>query len=203
MCSSSSSSVFFFLFFFFFFPSILWCCSLVFGQNLVIFEIWKWKIFSTLSYCRQLRGLFWTNCFFGGSKTREFVTEYSVFQDTLHKMAKIRHPKNHAACCCSSPFPYFDMLLVRGFRNLMFPLWLALLGDSFVFLDVGPSILFLVFPLLGVLWFIYDSQGFIVLTTNLHMEHTPIWSDYFAKPVIGFVWYSWWTLGGQFELPFS
>jgi hypothetical protein len=32
--------------------------------------------------------------------------------------------------------------------NLMFPLWFALLGGSFffVFLDVGPSILFLVFP---------------------------------------------------------
>jgi hypothetical protein len=29
-----------------------------------------------------------------------------------------------------------------GFGNLMFPLWSALLGASFVFLDVGPSILF-------------------------------------------------------------
>ncbi len=28
----------------------------------------------------------------------------------------------------------------------MFPLWFALLGGSFVFLDVGPSILFLVVP---------------------------------------------------------
>jgi hypothetical protein len=43
----------------------------------------------------------------------------------------------------------------------MFPLWFALLGGSFVFLDVGPSILFLVFPLFWVLWFIYDWQGFI------------------------------------------
>jgi hypothetical protein len=38
----------------------------------------------------------------------------------------------------------------------MFLLWSALLGGSFVFLDVGPSILFLVFPLflgaLGILW---------------------------------------------------
>jgi hypothetical protein len=32
----------------------------------------------------------------------------------------------------------------------------ALLGGYFVFLDVGPSILFLVFPLFWVLWFIYD-----------------------------------------------
>jgi hypothetical protein len=32
-------------------------------------------------------------------------------------------------------------------------LWLALFGGSFVFLDVGPSILFLVFPLFWVLWF--------------------------------------------------
>ncbi len=30
----------------------------------------------------------------------------------------------------------------------MFPLWFALLGGSFVFLDMGPSILFLVFPFL-------------------------------------------------------
>jgi hypothetical protein len=29
----------------------------------------------------------------------------------------------------------------------MFPLWFALLGGSFVFLDVGPFILFLVFPI--------------------------------------------------------
>jgi hypothetical protein len=48
----------------------------------------------------------------------------------------------------------------------MFPLWFALLGGSFVFLDVGPSILFLVFPHLffgEALWFIYDQQGFIKL----------------------------------------
>jgi hypothetical protein len=30
---------------------------------------------------------------------------------------------------------------------LLFPLWFVLLGGSFVFLDMGPSILFLVFPL--------------------------------------------------------
>jgi hypothetical protein len=40
-------------------------------------------------------------------------------------------------------------------------LWFTLLGDSFVFLDVGPSISFLVFPLFWVLWFIFDWQGFI------------------------------------------
>jgi hypothetical protein len=32
-------------------------------------------------------------------------------------------------------------------RNLMFTLWFILLGGFFVFLDMGPSILFLVFPL--------------------------------------------------------
>jgi hypothetical protein len=42
-------------------------------------------------------------------------------------------------------------------------LWFALLGGSFVFLDVGPSILFLVFPIFGVLWFSFDWQGFIIL----------------------------------------
>jgi hypothetical protein len=33
--------------------------------------------------------------------------------------------------------------------NLMFPLWCAVLGGSFVFLDVDPTILFLVSPLGG------------------------------------------------------
>jgi hypothetical protein len=33
----------------------------------------------------------------------------------------------------------------------MFPLWFILLGGSFVFLDVGPSIFFLVSPFLGAL----------------------------------------------------
>jgi hypothetical protein len=33
----------------------------------------------------------------------------------------------------------------------MFPFWFALLGGSFVFLDVGPSILFLIFLFLGAL----------------------------------------------------
>ncbi len=49
------------------------------------------------------------------------------------------------------------------FGNLMFPLWFSFLGGYFVFLDVGPSILFLVFPLIRVLWFIYDWQGFIII----------------------------------------
>jgi hypothetical protein len=51
----------------------------------------------------------------------------------------------------------------RGFGNLMFSLWFAVLGGSFVFFDVGPFILLLVFSLLffWVLWFIYDWQGFI------------------------------------------
>jgi hypothetical protein len=42
----------------------------------------------------------------------------------------------------------------------MFPWWFAFFGGYFVFLDVGPSILFLVFPLFWVIWFIYDWQGF-------------------------------------------
>jgi hypothetical protein len=46
----------------------------------------------------------------------------------------------------------------------MFPLWFTFLGGSFVFLHMGPSILFLVFPLFWVLWFIYDWQGFIIIT---------------------------------------
>jgi len=50
----------------------------------------------------------------------------------------------------------------RGFGSLMFPLWFALIGDSFVFLDMGPSILFLVFQ---VLWLIYGWQGFINILT--------------------------------------
>jgi hypothetical protein len=50
---------------------------------------------------------------------------------------------------------------------LMFPLWLALLSGSFVFLDMGPSILFLVFRLLWVLWFLFDWQGFIIYMHNI------------------------------------
>ncbi len=38
-------------------------------------------------------------------------------------------------------------LLAKNRQNGMFPLSLALSGDSFVFLQVGPSIFFLVFPL--------------------------------------------------------
>jgi len=51
----------------------------------------------------------------------------------------------------SSPLSLFDMFFVKGggFKNLMFPLWLALLGGSFIFLHMGPSILFLVFPFGG------------------------------------------------------
>jgi hypothetical protein len=54
------------------------------------------------------------------------------------------------------------------FKNymLIFPLWWALLGGSFVFLDVGPSILFLVFPLFWVLWFLIHWQGFILYMHN-------------------------------------
>jgi hypothetical protein len=48
-----------------------------------------------------------------------------------------------------------------GFGNLIFPLGFALLGGSFIFWDMGPSSLYLVFPLFWVLWFIYDWQGLI------------------------------------------
>ncbi len=51
----------------------------------------------------------------------------------------------------------------RGFGNLMFPLSFALLGGSFVFLDVSPSILFLLFgPFLGAL-VLFDWQGLIII----------------------------------------
>ncbi len=62
----------------------------------------------------------------------------------------------------------------------MFPLLFTFLGDSFVFLDMGPSFLFFVFPLLfEVLWFIYDWQGFhhfqcspfLCLGFTLHRNH--------------------------------
>jgi hypothetical protein len=61
--------------------------------------------------------------------------------------------------------------------SFMFPLSFALLGGSFVFLDVGPFILFLVFPLFffGVLWFIYDWQGFIrCIGFTWYCDHTKI-----------------------------
>ncbi len=49
------------------------------------------------------------------------------------------------------PLSLLDMLLVIGgeLKNLIFPLQFAFLDGSFVFLDVGPFILFLVFPLFG------------------------------------------------------
>jgi hypothetical protein len=42
------------------------------------------------------------------------------------------------------------MLLPTGLGTYV-ALWLAVFGGSFVFLDVGPSILFLVFPFFWVL----------------------------------------------------
>jgi hypothetical protein len=48
------------------------------------------------------------------------------------------------------PFLYFICFSQHlGFGNLMFPSWFDLLGGSFVFLDVGPSILPFVFPFFG------------------------------------------------------
>jgi hypothetical protein len=44
----------------------------------------------------------------------------------------------------------------------MFHLWFTLLGGSFIFFDMDPSILFLVFPIFGVLWFIYDWHSFVI-----------------------------------------
>jgi len=64
------------------------------------------------------------------------------------------------------PLSLFDMLLgnMRGFGNSIFPLRFALIGGSFVFLNVGPSILFLVFPFfIWMLWFIYDWHGIIII----------------------------------------
>ncbi len=55
----------------------------------------------------------------------------------------------------------------------MFPFWFTLLGGSFVFLDVGPSNLFLVFPLFWLLWFLFHWHGFIIIIS----KH---WLTYFA-----------------------
>jgi len=50
----------------------------------------------------------------------------------------------------------------------MFLLWFALLGGSFVLLDMGPSILFLVFPLyLGALIY-FGLAGFIYFSNSNH-----------------------------------
>jgi hypothetical protein len=71
-----------------------------------------------------------------------------------------------------------------GFGNLMFSLWFAVLGGSFVFLDMmGPFILFIVFSLFfWVLWFIYDWQGFIstsVACVSLFSQDPPWISRWF------------------------
>ncbi len=63
------------------------------------------------------------------------------------------------------PLSLFNMLFMTrgGSRTWCFDCGSpSLLGGSFVFLDVGPSILFPIFPLYWVLSFIYDWQGFII-----------------------------------------
>jgi hypothetical protein len=49
----------------------------------------------------------------------------------------------------------------------MFPLVVPPFSGSFVFLNVGPSILFFEIPVFWVLWFIYDWQGFIMLMVGI------------------------------------
>ncbi len=62
----------------------------------------------------------------------------------------------------------------KGFENLMFPLWSALLGGSFVILDVGPCSLFSLF--FWVLWLLYGLQGFINVWLNwLKNSNTIVW----------------------------
>jgi hypothetical protein len=50
----------------------------------------------------------------------------------------------------------------EGVGELDVPLVGALIGGLFVFLDIGISILFLVFPFFWVLCLIYGGQGFII-----------------------------------------
>ncbi len=56
---------------------------------------------------------------------------------------------------------------IRGFGNSIFPLRFALIGGSFVFLNVGPFIVFLVFPFFWMLWFIYDCHGIIIIILDV------------------------------------
>jgi hypothetical protein len=73
---------------------------------------------------------------------------------------------------------WVGMWIGNGNKQPMFPLWFTtFLGGSFVFLDVGPSILFLVFPFGrwgggggAVLWLIYGVQGFHRLLSHLHFN---------------------------------
>jgi len=97
--------------------------------------------------------------------TRECQWHYNVHMISILKHFAIGKGSSRLAVLSkrSYPFPiWYAYCKRRGFKNLMFPLWFTLLGGSFVFLDMGPSILFLVFPLLWVLWFIYKWQGFII-----------------------------------------
>ncbi len=69
----------------------------------------------------------------------------------------------------------------RVFGNLMIPLWFTfLLGDSFVFLDMGPSLFFFVFsPFFGCFGLFMIGKGFIISNAhlsnawafNLHQNH--------------------------------
>ncbi len=86
-----------------------------------------------------------------------------------HAISILRHAilvgeGSNRSCICTwgPPLSLFDMLLgTSGVQGLMCPLWFALLSGSFLFLDVGPSILFVVLPRFWVLWFMFDWQGFI------------------------------------------
>jgi hypothetical protein len=68
----------------------------------------------------------------------------------------------------------------------MFRLWFALLGGSFVLVDMGPSILSLVFPLFWVFWFLVDWQGFIMYI--IYLKNITTLSGVQKKNKPGLVW---------------
>jgi hypothetical protein len=81
----------------------------------------------------------------------------------------------------------FILYLDTSQLNKQFPLLFALLGGSFVFLDAGPSILFLVFPsLFWVLWLICGWQGFIKQFLPCYKTLAVVWQE-----ISGWVQVSW------------
>jgi len=74
----------------------------------------------------------------------------------------------------------------------MFPLWFTFFGGFVVFLDLGPSILFLVFPLfLGALVYLGLAGFYHKKTNELFKKHNAYKDEHFTgltlfKKLLGF-----------------
>jgi hypothetical protein len=94
----------------------------------------------------------------------------NIFGETGHIQAEIIHENIHKCTCLwkvlTSLFFLYASRDRRGFGNLMFLLWFALLGGFFLSSSmwVLPFCSFYSPFFFSVLWFIYDWQGLIINT---------------------------------------